>query len=358
MNKKFFLVSWDFLIPGLILAAFSLTTLLSISFDLFKNQLFFLGISLAVFFFFSQVNYQIIRLYSIPFYICSLVLFILILLIGIESRGSIRWFELLGLRIQFSEIFKPFLAISLSSYLANHENYSFKTFLSILGFLLPVVFLIFLQPDLGNALIYLGVVLTVLIIGGFPIRFFAVSAVSLALIFPIIWNFLHDYQKQRLLTFLHPDDPLGSSYNAIQSVIAVGSGQFLGRGFGLGTQSGLKFLPERHTDFIFATISENLGFVGAFLVVLVFTYLVYRIFNNFSNTNDRFCQFFYITAFSLILVQFFVNVGMNIGILPVVGVTLPFVSYGGSSLVSNFILLGLLSAIGKGASSRSALEIK
>ena len=358
MNKTRFLLNWDFLIPVVVLVILSLTTLLSINPIFFRSQLFFLGVAFVAFLFFSQVNYQIIRLYKTPIYIVSIILLMLILIVGIETRGSVRWIEVLGFRVQFSEILKPFLAISLSSYLSDHESYSFKTIFAICSFLFPLTALIFFQPDLGNTIIYLGVTLMTLIIAGFPLRFFAFGFALTALTFPVFWEFLHGYQKQRLLSFLNPADPLGSSYNAIQSIIAVGSGMFFGRGLGQGTQSQLRFLPERHTDFIFATISENLGFVSAILILLAFGYLLYKIYLAYVNSNDRFQSFFYIIAFSLFLFQFFINIGMNIGLLPIVGVTLPFVSYGGSSLLSNFILLGLITAMGRSGNSKSVLEIK
>lgn len=358
MNKKnLFFINWDFLVPVVILVILSLTTLLSINVALFRSQLFFLVISLIAFLFFSQINYQIIKLYSVPFYVTSLVLLTLVLIVGTESRGSVRWIEFLGFRIQFSEILKPFLAISLSSYLASHESYSLKTFFLIFCFLSPIVVLLFFQPDLGSVMVYFGVTFLILVTSGFPLRFFALGILSVVLSFPLFWNILHDYQKQRLLTFLNPNDPLGSSYNAIQSIIAAGSGMFFGKGFGQGTQSQLRFLPERHTDFIFATISEGLGFIGALVLILAFFYLLYKIYLAFLASNDRFDRFFFIGAFSLILWQFFMNVAMNIGLLPVVGVTLPFVSYGGSSLLSNFILLGAVSALSKRL-KKPSLEIK
>jgi len=196
------------------------------------------------------------------------------------------------------------------------------------------------------------------VVFGFPFRFFFLGLVFLSILSPIFWRFLHDYQRQRILTFLNPSDPLGLSYNAIQSVIAVGSGMLLGRGLGLGTQSGLRFLPERHTDFIFATLSEELGLIGAVLLIITFTFLLYKIFAIFRGQDELFSKTFSAIAFSLIFLQFFVNIGMNIGILPIVGITLPFVSYGGSSLLSNFILLGALSGMNRGNSSHKVLEIK
>lgn len=358
MKRAFFDIDWGLITPVIVLVLLSLTTLLSIDFSLFKSQLIYFVIGIFAFLFFSQTNYKSVKIYSMPIYLISIILLTIVLIIGTETRGSVRWLEFFGFRVQFSEIIKPFLAISLSSYLSSKNNYSLKTLFLIGCFLMPIVLLVFLQPDLGNALIFLMVSVLTLIVFGFPLRLFFGGLFFLSLLSPILWNFLHDYQKQRLLTFLNPSDPLGVSYNAIQSVIAVGSGMIFGRGLGLGTQSGLRFLPERHTDFIFATLSEELGIVGAILVVAIFIFLLYKIFTIFSNQEDLFCKLFSIIAFSLIFFQFFVNVGMNMGILPIVGITLPFVSYGGSSLLSNFILLGILAAMNKGESSKRVLEIR
>lgn len=359
MNKKsFFDIDWGLIAPVMVLVILSLTTLFSIDLALFRSQFVFFVIGIFVFLFFSQTNYRTVKIYSVPIYVISVVLLFVVLVVGIESRGSVRWLEFLGFRIQFSEILKPFLAISLSSFLSSKNNYSFKTLFLTMCFLIPIFFLVFLQPDLGNASIYFMVVVLTLIIFGFPLRFFFAGLFSLSVLSPIIWKFLHDYQKQRILTFFNPNDPQGTSYNTIQSVIAVGAGMLIGRGLGLGTQSGLRFLPERHTDFIFATLSEELGIVGAVLVVSTFVFLLYKVFVIFLNQEDLFCKLFAIIAFSLIFFHFFLNVGMNIGLLPIIGITLPFVSYGGSSLLSNFILLGILSAMNKNESSKKVLEIR
>lgn len=359
MNRRsFFNIDWGLLTPVIILVTLSLTTLFSMDVAIFKSQLTYFIIGIFAFLFFSQTNYKTVKLYATPIYIISVILLFVVLVIGVEARGSVRWLELFGFRIQFSEILKPFLAISFSSYLSTRNNYSFKTLLLSVCFLMPIVFLVFLQPDLGNALVYALVAVMALIIFGFPLRFFLSGLIFFSVISPLLWRFLHDYQKQRILTFLNPNDPLGMSYNAIQSVIAVGSGMLLGRGLGLGTQSGLRFLPERHTDFIFATLSEELGMIGGILLIIVFAFLLYRIFVIFQNQDELFSKIFSAIAFSLIFLQFFVNIGMNIGILPIVGITLPFISYGGSSLLSNFILLGILSSMNRNDSSRKVLEIK
>ena len=359
MNRRaLFNIDWGLIAPVIVLVILSLTTLVSMDMSLFKSQLTFFIIGIFAFLFFSQTNYKTIKIYSMPIYIISMVLLLVVLIIGAETRGSVRWLEFLGFRIQFSEILKPFLAISLSSYLSSRNNYSFRSILLAVCLLTPIFLLVFLQPDLGNALTYALAAILTFVVFGFPLRYFLSGVIFLTVLSPIIWNFLHDYQKARILTFLSPNDPLGLSYNAIQSVIAVGSGMLFGRGLGLGTQSGLRFLPERHTDFIFATLSEELGMIGAILVVATFAFLLYRIFIIFSNQEDLFGKIFSIVAFSLIFLQFFINIGMNIGILPIVGITLPFVSYGGSSLLSNFILLGILSAMNKTDDSKRVLEIR
>ena len=358
-SRKLWNLDLKLLIPTLVLLIISLATLYTIDVGFFRSQLIFAFISVFVFLIFSNVNYKIIQLYKVPIYIASLILLLLVLFLGIESRGSVRWIDIFGFRMQFSEILKPFLTISFAAYLSELRQYSLKNLLFSFLYVLPVAFLIFLQPDLGNALLYISVVILSLIFLGFPLRYFAAGFLFVLASIPLLWRFLHEYQKQRILTFLNPaHDPLGTSYNAIQAIITVGSGMIIGKGLGQGTQSGLSFLPERHTDFIFATISEELGFIGNTLILVAFGFILYRLFIIFLNSEDKFCKLFSGIAFFSILIQFFVNVGMNIGILPIVGVTLPFVSYGGSSLLSNFILLGLVSAVAKNFKRDQVIEIR
>jgi rod shape determining protein RodA len=350
-------IDWLIMIPVAILLAFSLTTLYSIDFAVFKSQLLFTFVSVVVFFFLTQLNPSVLRYYSIPIYIVSLILLIAVLFLGVEARGSVRWFQIGGFSIQFSELLKPLLALSLASYLANLKNYSFKSFISVLVLLAPIALLIFFQPDLGNALIYVFVTLGALVIFGFPFKWFLAGFLMWLATVPFIWTVLHEYQRQRVLTLVDPSrDPLGTSYNAIQAVIAIGSGMMLGKGLGQGTQATLRFLPEHHTDFIFATISEELGFIGATVIIICFAVIFFRLYMMIKNNDDKFAKIFSIIVFLLIFVHFAVNVGMNLAVLPIVGVTLPFVSYGGSSLLSNFVLLGLLFAVNK-KSRREVLEI-
>jgi len=359
MQHKLFAIDWGLLIPVIVLIVISLTTLFSVNPDFFKSQLIYVIVSLIVFFFISQIQYRAFSHLAVPIYILSVILLLIVPLLGIESRGAVRWIELFGVRVQLSEVLKPFLALALAAYLSRQESVSLKTFLTTSVLLLPVVFLIFIQPDLGNALIYVGIAVVTMILFGFPYKWFFIGLLPMILMSPIAWTFLHDYQRQRVMTFLYPtQDPLGTSYNVIQAMIAVGSGMFFGKGLGQGTQSGLRFLPERHTDFIFATLSEGLGFVGGVLVIASFVFLLWRIYRIFSECDDTFGKIVAGCLFAVILIHFFVNIGMNVGLLPIVGVTLPFVSYGGSSLLSNFIILGILSSISTSVKKMKILEIR
>ncbi|QQG40470.1 MAG: rod shape-determining protein RodA [Candidatus Levyibacteriota bacterium] len=352
-------IDWSLLVPSLILVIFSLATLFSISVSYFLSQLFYVLLSLVVFIIFSQVHYKAIHLYSLPIYIFSLLAFLFVLFIGFESRGAVRWIDILGFRLQFSEILKPFLIVSFASFLADRKNASFYSFILSLCFLFPIALFIFLQPDLGTAIVYILVVFATILVFGFRLRLFLGILGIFILLLPVFWQFLRDYQRYRILTFLRPEgDPLGTSYNGIQAMIAVGSGALFGKGLGQGTQSILRFLPERHTDFIFATICESFGFIGGLIVIFVFAFLLYRIYILYLSVDDSFRKTFCIAAFFLLLTQFFINVGMNIGLVPIVGITLPFVSYGGSSVLSSFILLGILSSFSYRLKNRETLEIR
>lgn len=358
MKSPFFSLDLKLFMPVLALLFISLTILFSINGDIFRSQLLFGVIAVIIYILCSQINYNSLALYEVPIYLGSLFVLFIVLILGFQSHGAVRWVTVFGKGIQFSEICKPLLAISLAAFLANKQSTSLKTLLMVFGLLAPIGFLIYRQPDLGNALIYLATTILTLILYGFPLRYFIISGAAILAAVPLLWQFLHSYQKERLLTFLHlTNDPLGISYNAIQSVIAVGSGQLFGKGLGQGTQSGLRFLPERHTDFLFATLSEELGLLGGIIIILAFVFLFWRMYEIYKNTDDLFGKLFVGTAFSLLFLQFFINIGMNIGMLPIVGVTLPFVSYGGSSLVSNAIFLGIVAAIGRAQEKKHVLEI-
>lgn len=354
-----FPIDWWLLAPALILVTISLTTLFSVNISYFKSQLISFCVAFAAFLFFARVNLDFLRQLTVPIYVGSLILLAIVFLIGFESRGATRWVEIFGTSVQFSEVIKPFLAVAFASFLASTRYSKPKTFIVSLLLLAPVFILIALQPDLGSGLIFAFAALFVLLIHGYPLYLFALAALPFILASPVIWTILHEYQRQRILTLLHPSiDPLGTSYNSIQAIIAVGSGTFFGKGWFQGTQSSLQFLPERHTDFIFATLAEGIGFIGSVALVLTFAFLCYRVYLIFRNAEDMFSRLFAVAAFGVFLIQGAVNIGMNIGYLPIVGVTLPFVSFGGNSLVANFIFLGILSAISISQRKERVLEIR
>jgi rod shape determining protein RodA len=345
--------------PVIILLIVSFVTLLSLNIFFVRSQSIALIVSLISFFIFTKINIDFLKQLKLPIYIFSVLLLIIVLVVGIEARGASRWIEIFGVRLQFSEILKPFLCLSFAAYVSENSEFNFKNFLKIIFFIVPIVLLITIQPDLGSGLLYASVAIFTLLVVGFPLVWFVLTSIPFLVASPFIWSILHGYQKQRILTFLNSsNDPLGTSYNGIQAIIAVGSGQFMGKGISEGTQSVLKFLPERHTDFIFATIAEGLGFVGASILIIAFMFLLFRIFILFKESDDHFSKVFLASVFGFFLIQGFVNIGMNMGILPIVGITLPFVSFGGSSLLSNFIFLGLITSLSRENKSRQILEIK
>jgi rod shape determining protein RodA len=352
-------IDWLLMLPVTILVVLSLLTLVSLDVAFFRNQLFAVIVSVFAFFVFSQVDIRALKAYSLPFYVVSVIILIIVLVIGVESRGAVRWITIFGISFQFSELLKPFLAVSLAGYLSSQSKRSFRSFITTGVLLAPIAVLIYFQPDLGNALIYVFIVGFALLYYGYPYMWFIGALMPFVLVSPILWSKLHEYQRHRVLDFLSPTrDPQGTSYNLIQAIIAVGSGQIIGKGFSQGSQSGLAFLPEKQTDFIFATVAEGLGFVGCSIIVITFTFLGYRIYRICQEAEDDFSKLLSAMIFIMIYINFFVNIGMNLGIVPVVGVTLPFVSFGGSSLVSYFVMLGMLSSISTSRIHRDMLEIR
>lgn len=351
--------NFSLLIPALMLVTMGLSVFYSIDPQLFRQQLIFFFICLVGYVIFLNIDYRIFQFYSTYLYVGIVVLFLLVFAIGVEARGAVRWFELFGIRLQFSEIAKPFFLIVLSHFLTRNESRSFTKFLKAIFLSLPVVFLTLKQPDLGNAIVYVSVVYFILFVYRFPLSYLVLLALSFLLPIPILFEFLHSYQKERILSFFNiSSDPFGSSYNAIQSFIAIGSGGIAGKGLGQATQSLLKFLPERHTDFIFSTIAESLGFVGSIIMLSLFGFLLYKTYRIASEVRDEFSYLFVSGFYFLLLIHIFFNIGMNVGVLPVVGVTLPFLSYGGSSLLTHFIFLGIISSVCFECRRKLSIEIR
>jgi rod shape determining protein RodA len=226
------------------------------------------------------------------------------------------------------------------------SNLGNKKFLYAAVFSLPVFLLVFVQPDLGSMVVLALGVLGVFLGSGLHFLWVVGGGIAAFVLSPLVWHFLADYQKQRIITFFSPqDDPLGAGYNVLQAMIAVGSGGLWGRGLGQGTQSQLAFLPERHTDFIFSALSEELGLAGGLLVIFAFSVLFARIIILLKKKEDLFSQSFLTGIFFILFIQVVINIGMNLGVLPVAGVPLPLVSSGGSSLLTTAASLGMVSSL-------------
>lgn len=359
MNRfSFNRIDFSLLIPSILLVFISLVTLFSIDQALFRQQLLFLVASIFIFFIFLNIDYRFFTLYIRPIYIISLIALMLVLFFGVEVNAAKSWFSFFGFHLQISEVVKPFYIIVIAYFLSSYKTGRIFKFLGAIGLTIPVLLLILRQPDLGTGLMYVATLGGILLMFGFPWRYFITSVLLFLLPTPILFPLLKDYQKERILTFFNTtSDPTGSSYNAIQSLISIGSGGFFGKGLGEGTQSVLRFLPERHTDFIFASISEGLGFIGGISVICLFCFLLYRMLMVYQRTQDKYAQLIVAGAFFLFLVQMTVNIGMNMGIMPIIGITLPLVSYGGSSLLTTFIILGIVSSISYEFKRHSTIEI-
>lgn len=310
------------------------------------RQAVFLLIGVILYLVVTNVDYRFLAQMTPFLYLVTIALLVLTLVVGQEVRGSVRWIDLNVFTIQASEIAKPVLILTLATYFS---RYSVKKLRNIIVSFVIVAIptgLVFLQPDLGNAVILTGIWVVLTFAAGIRVVHILALSVLTVLVAPLLWSFLQDYQKERVFSFLNPQkDPLGSGYNIVQSIIAVGSGGLTGRGFGRGTQSQLNFLPEQKTDFIFATTAEELGFLGVSLILGSFIVIIYRIYLVFSKVKDTLGSLITLGVVSMIVMHLFINIGMNIGIFPVTGITLPFLSFGGSSLLSFMIALGLVNSI-------------
>jgi rod shape determining protein RodA len=280
--------------------------------------------------------------------------------LGPHIRGATRWIIVAGAQIQPSEFVKPFLLLAYAHFMAKYTPRNIRN-IPILFVLFIVPFLLVLrQPDLGTGLVYAGFWGSMLLAGGLPVWFFASAVAVIGILLPFIWSHLASYQQSRVETFLNPAlDPKGAGYNALQAMIAVGSGEWWGRGLGRGTQSHLRFLPEFHTDFIFATLVEELGFLGGTLLLAGYALLLYRIIAPIIRgmLTDTRVFIYSFGLFAMLLSQIFINVGMNMGLIPITGITLPFVSYGGSSILSTAVAFGLLWALTRTEDNGSGIAI-
>ena len=277
------------------------------------------------------------------FYLLGLVLLVLVIFFGITASGSKRWLNLYFLNLQPSELMKIAIIVCFARYYhriqsADIQNYKFL--LQPIILLIIPCYLVIKQPDLGTSILIAGSGIAIIWLAGLNIKYFVYSGLLLLVSLPFAISILKPYQKSRILTFFNPDrDPLGAGYQIIQSKIAIGSGGFFGKGFLKGTQSYLEFLPEKHTDFIFTLFSEEFGFLGSIILLLLYVLLIYRIISIGFFVRSFFAKLYCFGFASAIFLYVFVNIAMVLGLLPIVGAPLPIMSYGGSSMLS--IMLGL-----------------
>ena len=305
----------------------------------------FVGLFLA-----ANIDYRKIVNYAYPAYLLNLAALVFLLIFGGERYGARRWMSFGPVSIQPSEFLKITVILALAYFLGERREKrgTFGNFIGGAAIVAPGAFLIFLQPDLGTALVLVPILFACLFITGEKVRYLLGSILVAFASLPVLWSFLKSYQKTRLLVFMNPDlDPLGAGYTIIQSKIAIGSGGLAGKGWLNGTQNYLRFLPERHTDFIFSVIGEETGFVGALFVIAVFSVIVWRGLKIISTTKDVSGKVIAAGVVTLIAFQVFVNISMTIGFMPVVGLPLPAISYSGSNTVATLTSIGLLLGVSR-----------
>lgn len=317
------------------------------NFFVVTNKMLHIGLGLLVMFILAQISPVTYQRWAPWLYAIGIVLLVIVLLAGHVGKGAARWLNLGILRFQPSEIMKLALPLFLASYLHRlHLPLTIKTIFVVGIFIVVPTILTAKQPDLGTAILLFVSGASVLFFAGLRWRFIGSLTLLLVLCTPFAWHIMHDYQRQRVLTFLNPErDPLGSGYHIIQSKIAIGSGGLFGKGWMNGTQSHLHFLPEHATDFIFGVCAEEFGFIGCVLLILFFMVVVLRGLYITVHAQDTFTRLLAGSLTLTFFISFFINMGMVTGILPVVGIPLPFISYGGSSIVTLSATFGILMSI-------------
>ncbi|MFC1805005.1 rod shape-determining protein RodA [Candidatus Omnitrophota bacterium] len=326
--------------------------------DVYKRQILWILFGVAVFLVMANLDYR--NIWEATYFLYAAVLFLLIMVffLGTTRLGAQRWLRFAGLNFQPSEVVKLVIVIFLARYYSMKSVNDVSLLVGRLGLvrglLLPLAgvglpaLLVIRQPDLGSGAIVLLIFVMMLYLSGVRLKYIISLLAAVALALPVLWNLLRGYQRERLLVFLDPNiDPLGAGYTVIQSKIAIGSSGFFGKGWLSGTQSQLHFLPESHTDFIFATFTEEWGLFGAGILLMLYFLLVRQAMIIALRTNDYFGKMLALGICVMIAIQISVNIAMTLGLAPVVGLPLPLLSYGGSSMLVTFAALGILASIDK-----------
>ncbi|MGI8422749.1 MAG: rod shape-determining protein RodA [Chloroflexota bacterium] len=312
------------------------------------SQAVYAGAGVAVMFAVAALDYRVLGALWIGLYLGMLGLLGFVLVAGKTIYGAQRWIAVGPFSFQPSEVAKIVVIVCLARFLASRadEGHSLRSVLMSFGIVAAPALLVYRQPDLGTSLVLLAIWMGMVFVAGAPLRWLVGAASVPFVAFPVIWRFMHDYMRRRLLIFLSPErDPFGEGYNVIQARISVGSGGWWGRGLGNGTQTQLNFLKVQHSDFIFAVLAEELGFIGAVALFALFGALFWRCLRVGQRSRDTFGRLLAAGVVSMVLFQLFINVGMNIGLAPVTGIPLPFISAGGSSLLGLFACLGMLQSV-------------
>lgn len=335
------------LVPILIFSL-GFVTLLSTSQNLVRSHLFYFVLGYMFLLAFSFIDYALLKFFWKYIYIFTIIILLITYFFAEARLGAGRWLSIGGFSFQPSEFAKIGVLAVLASYMvANIKRVNNLKFLLIsVGLFTPPALLVLIQPDLGTSLVYIALFMGLLFYSNVSKFYFLLLASILGIFSTPVWHLLQEYQKKRILVFLNPQlDVLGAGYNVIQSIISVGSGGIMGKGFGRGTQASLEFLPAHWTDFIFASFAEEWGFLGVFVLIGLYVFLLLNILYVSSRTDELFGKLLSVGVFFILFTQFTINVGMNMGLMPVTGVTLPLVSYGGSSMLVTLILLGLVNSI-------------
>ncbi len=343
---------WGLLVVALMLCAIGLVEIysstLNMESDFFLRQLVWVGVGVLLLFVVAAIDYHVFAENAPLLYIGAVLLLAYVLFFGHTVSGSRSWFGVGSLGLQPSEITKMVVVIALARYLAElKQRYmSFSQIVTAVAICALPVLLVALQPDLGTAITFVPILALGLFVRGVRPAVLVSGLLILILLLPMTWLVLKDYQKDRIITFLQPEtDPLGSGYQVIQSKIAIGAGGFWGNGLFQGSQNQLGFLPTRHTDFIFSVVAEELGFIGVSITLGLLLALVLRALAGALMPRDTLGLFIVVGVVGMFVFHILVNVGMVIGFMPITGIPLPFVSYGGSSVLTAFIGLGLVVSV-------------
>jgi len=341
---------WSLFIVPSLLAIFGIAVIFSITFNtasrIAYDQIIYLILGLVAAVAISFYDYRVLKGLYLVLYIIGVLLLILVLFIGTSTFGATRWINLYIFQLQPSEVFKFVAIIFIAKFFSDWQEIEWRKVVWLIAAILGPMILILLQPDLGTTSVIFVTLLALLFAS--PIRklYLILGLAALIALSPLGWHFLKPYQKNRVVAFINPAaDPQGAGYNVSQSKIAIGSGGLWGRGLGKGSQSQLNFLPVAHTDFIFAGAAEATGFIGSTFLLGLLLFLMIRILAITRLARDDFGMYLSVGIGTIFLFQALVNIGMNMGIMPVTGIPLPFVSYGGSAQISNFLAIGILQSI-------------